>query len=852
MSTNTETGAPTPAGNPGALRRHPLALTISLACAAGHATAQDAGTDQIIVTGTRVESTVLKSSASIQVVGGEALRATGQNDLRTALSQVSPSYIAVNSNGGALAKNTRGSSLRGLSGNQVLILVNGKRRHGSSMINNSGGSTLGSSAADLAHIPVSAVERVEVLTDAASALYGSDAIAGVINIILRSDALGGSANVLYGEYDHSTAKVNGVGDAGRTTTLDLNQGLELGSDGGFLNLSASILQTKNSHTVGAWKQPSKPIWQIYGDPNDPREATTDRRLHSNIEVVPLQKLGNLSYNAELPLSNGLKVTSFATYSQRDSEAKGSYRTETNGTANVFTTPGGYGPSLQTKEEDYQFNIGITDGVVLGWNWSAGLSYGRNDANIAVLNTINASFGTLVPLQDMHAGSLRFEESIADFTVRRAFDTGVFEKTLQVSAGVEYRHDQLKLRAGDYYSYAGGGYRFPNDYPAVNLRGTLAGAGSAFLTGFLPQFEFDESRNNQALFLDLSQKLTSRWDAGAAARWENYSDFGSALSGKLSTRFEVSSDIALRGSVSTGFRAPSLHEQHYQSATVQPTNDPITNTTYISYNYDTLSPDAPAAKALGAEALKPEKSNNYSVGVVFTPARNLSTSIDVYQIDIKDRIYLTGAFNGFNNTAVANILTAAGLTAQQSVRYFSNIGDTRTRGLELKADYAADYASYGKARWGLAYAQNRQKVKRVNTPAALQGTGLSLLGRDRYVLLEESLPQHIVRGSVNWRYGEFEFDVVESWYSQTRTVNNVTNVNQDSITDPAFITDAAVSYHFGKSIKATLGARNLFNKKAPNQPDSLASTLNYENPYPNQNTPWGFGGGFYYARLSYVW
>ena len=569
-----------------------IALALTALCGTAHA--QEANTTAsgtvatIVVTGSREGTTALKSLAPVQVVDAVALRATGESDLRTALASVSPSYINVISNGGALAKNTRGSSLRGLSGNQVLILVNGKRRHGSSLINNSGGASLGSSAADLGHIPVSAVERVEVLTDGAAAQYGSDAIAGVINVILKSEAVGGAADITYGEYNHSVAKVGDIGDAGRTETANLNKGLELGSNGGFLNLSASVQDTGDSAVLGPWKQPTKPIWQLYAAPGDPREATANR-------------------------------------------------------------------------------------------------------------------------------------------------------------------------------------------------------------------------------------------------------------------YEVSPALALRGTVSNGFRAPSLAEQYYSSATVQPTNDPITNTSYISYNYDTVPPDSPAAVALGASKLKAEKSNNISLGAVLTPTASLSASLDVYQIDIKDRIYLTGAFNGFNTPVVANILKAAGLTSSQAVKYFANIGKTRTRGLEAKLDYTA-----GSTTWGLSYAYNQQKVLSVNTPAALQKAGLSLLGRDRIALLEEALPQHILRGTLGWRIGAWQVDVVESFYSKTRTVNNVLNADQDSVSPNAFITDASLGYRFTKELKATIGSRNLFNKRALDQPAALASTLNYENPYPNQNTPYGFGGAFYYARLNYQW
>jgi iron complex outermembrane receptor protein len=569
-------------------------------------------------------------------------------------------------------------------------------------------------------------------------------------------------------------------------------------------------------------------------------------------VVPIQESTSFAYNIGLPLNDNLELYSFATYAPRTSEAKGSFRSETNATSNVITTPGGYSSRLQTKEEDLQLNLGLKAEDILGWRWDAGVSYGQNRADINILNTTNPSFGALLPLQNMHAGDLTFSESILSLSGQRAFDTGLFAAPLNVTIGTEYRYDQLELGPGEYYSYAGGGYRYPNDYPAVNLRGKLAGAGSAFLTGFSPQFAFNEARHNTAYYVDLAQKLTDKWDTGLAVRYEDYSDFGSAVAGKFSNRYQFNDQVAVRGTLSNGFRAPSLAEQNSQSATVQPVNDPITNTSYISYYYDTLRPDSPAAQALGAKKLKPEKSTNVSFGLVFTPTDRLSASVDVYQIDIRDRIFLTGAFNGFNNAAVAQALTNAGLTSQQQVRYFTNFGDTQTRGIEFKLDYDADYERYGRAHWALSYARNKNEVKSVDDPAVLSNAGLSLLDRERITLLEEALPQNIVRAALDWQLGKVQVQLTEHYYSKTRAVNNVLNRSQDSTTSDSFITDAAISYLVTDNIKATLGANNLFNKRPPNQPDTLASTINHEDPYANRNTPYGIGGGFYYARVSYDW
>ncbi len=839
-------------------RQRQAALMLTLAGSCGPLAAQtapiaptaDSGNEAVVVTGSRSATTALKSLAPVQVVGGDALLATGEPDLRRALAAVAPSYLTIQSNGGGLLKGAGASSLRGLSGNQVLYLVNGRRRHGSSLINNRGGASIGSSAADIGHIPVAAVQRVEVLTDGAAAQYGSDAIAGVINVILKSDSSGGSAEYSIGEYNHDTAKLGGIGDAGRTQTLNANQGFELG-DRGFLNLSLSALDVGLARTQGAWKAPSRTNLQLYGAAGDPREATASRWVHTATVPFPEQQQGNAAYNLQLELPNDITLYSYGTLSSRDTRTPGSYRTETNGTSHVVTTPGGYGPSLKVVEQDWQVDAGARGKNLLGWAWDAGLSLGSNRADVTILNTINASFGPTVPLQDMGWGDLKFTEALLSLTVNRGFNTSLADP-LRVTAGAEYRRNTLKLGAGDPLSYENGGYRYPDDYPAVNLRGTLAGVGSAFMTGTSPDFAFDEQRHNQGVFIDFSQRFTPDWEAAFATRYERYSDFGGALSGKLSTRYQAAPWLALRGTVSNGFRAPSLAEHHYASAQVQPVNDLITGTSYVSYDYDTLRWDAPAASALGARALRPEKSNNFSIGAVFTPADRLSLTIDLYRIDIRDRIYLTGSFNGFNNAAVASLFRNAGLTTEQTVKFFTNIGNTRTQGLEFKADYSSRHGRWGNATWGLTWGYNDTKVTRINTPAVLQQAGLSLLGRDRIVQIEEGLPRNVVRGSVNWVLGKWRLNVVESWYDKTRTVNNVTNPAQDSITSTAFITDASLSYDVTPQLRVTLGSRNLFNKKADNTPESIAFNQSYENPTPLGSTPYGTAGAFYYARLNYQW
>lgn len=847
----------------------PAALAADAAPGAGASTDASVATavDAVIVTGARRSTSEFQSLAPVQSVNAELISQTNKPDLRTALSALTPAYLASQtSNGSSSSKPVRTATLDGLGGDEILVLVNGHRRHNTSLLNNTGGSLAGAPV-DLSFIPAGAISRLEVLTDGASAQYGSDAIAGAINLILKSARSGGDFSVQTGRYGPASA-IGGLGKHGQTTIYSLNQAFPLGSDGGFLDLSAELRDVESSNVDGAEGKPTTQAATIYATPTkgtftNPLETTTSRYRAMN-EVVPWGLAGTFSYNAEYPLANGWTLYSHGTYGQNSLRSDGTYRNENNpasliaatGNLGPYTSPtGGYIPVLDTQQKDFQVNAGVRGNDFLGWDWDFSVSGGRNKAEMYV-NGINASFGGTTPYHSFYIGSLAASEVLADLDLNRTVQTPWFDSPANVAVGLEYRYNTFAEGAGEPNSYQNGGFVFPNSYPSAYLRGTGAGIGSPFMTGFTPAEAGSWNRNNQAGYIDINQAITDKLKVDLAGRYEHYSDFGGAASGKFSARYAFTPDFAIRGTVSNGFRAPSLAEQYTTVANQGPTN--IAGQILQLNSYNSIRVTDPIAKALGATPLKPEKSLNFSLGFVAKPAPGLSVSLDAYKINITDRIGLTGTFNGLSNPGVAAALAAVGAAATNTVAYFTNLGDSTTYGLNAKVTYASDFDRWGTVDWTLSYGLNRQIFTKLKAQPAAFGTG-PLFQTSALIAAEDGVPHSIAKAAADWRNGPWRAHLAGTYYSKSylvSTANNnlfVNNPAYNSVAPPAFITDAAVSYEFARKVTLTMGADNIFNKEAPNLPAVAVpyNTSGFINPTPVA-TPYGIGGVFYYARVQVAW
>jgi iron complex outermembrane receptor protein len=818
----------------------------------------DAGGDAIIVTGSRAGTTEFQSSSPISVVSAQAIQSTGQADLRTGLSAVAPSFLATQgSNGSSSSKPVRSAALRGLGGFHTLVLVNGKRRHGTSLLNNTGGSA--GAPVDLSLIPTNAVSHIEVLSDGASALYGSDAVAGVVNIILKDGAEGGSAYGQVGFYDTDAAHVGGLGDRGLTTIVGFNQGLALGNDGGFIRFGGEYRKIEDSNVVGPIRaaSPTDPVSRIFAVTGDPRE-TSESRYRQLTEVQPFGHVWTLGANLELPLSDAATFYADGTYAENSLSSTGTYRNENNVATIVGLGPsGGYIPTLTTRQQDYQAIAGIRGDDLAGWNWDLSLSYGKNRGNMYV-NGVNASYGGTRPYHDFYVGEFTVGELIGNLDIRRSLEVSWGDGPLDIAFGGEFRRNSFTQSEGEPDSYQNGGFIYPSTYPSTYLRGRAAAIGSPFMTGFRPEWSGEWDRHSFAGYVDFAQDLSSRLRVGLSGRYEHFSDFGGRLSGKFSARYAFTPDFAFRATVNNGFRAPSLTEQF---TTVVNQGPNIVNGQSVQINtFNSIRYDAPAAQALGAKALQPETSVNFSAGFVAKPAPNLSLSIDAFQIAISDRIGLTGQFNGSLTTpagaAIRQALNAAGIDPTLRVQYFANIGDTRTRGVEFKANYQADLGSAGALDLTLSAAYNKQKVTATTQALpALAAAGLVLLQKPALVALENSTPKFIGRGIVDWTLAGFNVRGTGSYYSRTYALNAnfPDDARYNAIQPGAFIADLALSYDVIDNVRFTLGANNLFNRRAENtQPIAVSQqTVGATYPLPVAS-PFGQGGRFLYARIGINW
>lgn len=792
----------------------------------------------IVVTGSRGQArTVTDSPTPIDVISGADLTRTGKAGVFQALNTLVPSFNLPVRAGGATSTVIATGGLRGLNPDQALILVNGKRRHKTSLINAVSTLYNGSVPADLDMIPTSAVDHIEVLRDGAAAQYGSDAIAGVINIILKDDAKGGSANFTAGQnFDRSD---------GELYQADLNFGMKLG-DNGFANLSLNLKKQEMSNRALPLADCSVTatttcLYPLVGGQLDPRDAAavgTDRIVTISYGVMPSRSI-NTALNAGYDLG-GVQLYAFGTYSQRRSDLWYSYRypKDINNVMGVF--PNGYRPHIMIDEEDFELTVGAK-GEIAGWDWDLSTGYGRNRARQSSEGTLNPSLGLLSPTE-FYIGTLKSSEFVTSLDLTRGFDLG--GGNLQVSAGAQHRHERYQTFAGDPASYAVG--------PAI-VPGMTPGAQSS--AGFQPDDAAYMSRDNYAVYADVAWDPSKDLTIGAAARFETYDDgSGDTLIWKLNGRYAATDWIAFRAAANTGFRAPAVAQQIYTQTTNQfRTVNGVNN---VLVQIKTLAVDDPAAIALGAKPLQPEKSFNISAGVVLTPMPNFNLTIDAYQINVDDRITITSTLTG---TAISDILIASGVPAAEAqtltAQYYTNAIDTRTRGIDIVASYKHSLFDTVNMQWNLGYNYNKTKITNIiDNPPELSAISFELFDRARRSNMTNNLPRTKLSISNLATMGDFtlssrltRFGGFKS-YQNGVTVGGVTTYPNDRSYGAKWITDAELSWQVTPLVNLAIGANNLFNVYPDkNRVTDISATLG-QGAYPG-TSPIGFTGGFYYGRVG---
>jgi iron complex outermembrane receptor protein len=766
--------------------------------------------DEVIVTGTRESRVQARESMSpIETLSSAEMEQTGAANLQDALERTLPS-INQPGFGGSHSILIKSIKLRGLNPDQVLILVNGKRRHNSALLNLNPGPVAGSDPVDLNLIPDSAIDHIEVLEDGAAAQYGSDAIGGVINVILKSSAHGGSASITSGAY----YKGDGVQVGG-----SVDDGLTLGSDG-FLHLSVTAVNNTRTNRSGPALQQTSP--------GAPYTLTADPYVNK-VLGSPANSTENLALNAGKPLDGGAELYGFSTVSHRSASSYERYQgtdgsaVNNNGLANDPPFyPNGYSPLQTLDEYDFSVTGGIKTQDLAGWASDLSSTYGRDFMRFGLEDSLNQSLGTTSPTS-FHTSNAIASQWTNNLDLTRPVAVGL-PAPLTVSVGAEQRYEDFQIQPGEPASYIQG---------TVNPTGTPGSVGDF---GVTPDVAKSGHRTSESLYADLSTALIPAWRVDLAGRYEHYSDFGNAVTGKFSTRYDVSDGFGVRGTVQTGFRAPSLVQEDYALTASGPLLFPGGPRLYQIQ----LPVSSPQAVALGSKPLKPEKSVSYSVGLVTEPLAGLDITLDAYQTDIRDRITNSGLlFLGLNPNA----------TQYQVASYFTNGLSTRSQGVESTLNYKSDFGNLGRLRWSLNASYNKIDVTKIApTPAALAAKGLSLFSPQVLAGITNSAPDTKVVLGEEYSVGRWRAAVHETVLGSAFdywTPNGATYYKETFTTH--VLTDLEIGYQMTDLVTVSVGANNLFNVY-PNKVNPIDSGISAGIIYPVW-TPISFNGGFYYARLA---
>ena len=782
------------------------------------ALAQDEPEDApIIVTGSRtIGLLAVDSPAPIQVVDEATLERAGSPGLMGALAATLPSFNT-QPVGNDLANETLAARLRGVSPNHTLVLVNGKRRHGTANLSVLSSAFQGGAAPDLHFIPMAGVGRVEVLLDGAAAEYGSDAIAGVINIILSEDSSGGQASAHAGQYWQ--------GD-GETVGASANLGVALGSEG-FVNLTAETRFHDYSNAGGpdarveqAIASGAHPEWG--GLPGYPRLNKVFGDARYRLDLV--------SVNAAYTLSPDVELYAFGTYGHKRAGGWANFRLPTR-LPQIY--PLGFSPVDRLRSQDISATFGLR-GDLAGWGWDLSSTYGLNENLVRVTGSANVDLflDTGSTPTDFDAGAFEASQWTTNLDLRRQLDVGLGQP-VALALGAEHRHETYALREGD---------------PASRYK-----AGSQSFPGFSLTDAGSHGRDNVAAYAEMTILPVPELTLNLAGRAEHFSDFGETVVGKASARYEFSPTFAIRGTASTGFRAPTLAEAYYSATNVQP------NSAFVQ-----LPPNAAAASLIGIEPLSPEHSTNFSFGAVAQPWDRAILTVDAYQISIRDRVVGSGTLYGtyagvVRSDAVNQAIVANGNVLENvpfsGINVFSNGLDTRTRGIDMVLSFPTDLGASGKVDWSVAANYSTTKVTDIrDTPAQLAASGQSLFDLVAISTLERSSPRFKAILAGVYRLGRWTVAAKETFYGNaSRYADPGDGQYYLDETGAAFVTDIDVSYRATDALTLTLGANNLFDVRPNrvNQAGLLVAALAGDPAveiYP-KFSPYGINGGYYYARAS---
>lgn len=821
--------------------------------------------ESVVVVGTRsIGRRALQAPVPIEVINREQLNITGQSETGRVLQMLVPSFNFSSSTISDGTDALRPATLRGLGPDQTLVLVNGKRRHKSALLHVNTSVGRGTAGTDFNAIPAAAIERIEVLRDGAAAQYGSDAIAGVINIVLRDDSDNGAADLYWGQ------TYEGDGD---TWNGNANYGMKVG-ESGFLNLTAEWRDRARTNRAGLtgtqqydWidvdpDRPADNILEIENDDGtvtekpvwfDSREYTFERQNFRIGDADSSQKIG--FYNFGLPLADGLELYSFGGHSTRQNNSAGFYRRANQAERTVTEIyPDGFLPEINTDIGDTSLALGLAwTHEATDLNVDASVNHGLNTFGFFISNSLNASYGASSPTAADAGG---FELSQTTFNLDVTYPLEYQSSLVNLAGGVEFRREGYGIHAGEPLSWINAGLGAPG-----------AAGGIQVFPGFRPDNEVDENRTNIAGYADFESYLSGQPETGllvgASVRGEQYNDFGATVTGKATARYDLMEQVAVRAAGSTGFRAPSLQQLYFNNISTQfkidvDDLDADGNTTeLIPLEVGTFRNDSEAARALGIPELKEETAFNVSGGFVLKPLEKMWLTIDGFLIQIDDRIVLSGSFSADN---IPGLVEAGASSAQ----VFTNVAQTRTQGVDVAAGYlhAFDDESLLNLKVALTWADT-EIIGDVEAPEILVGLEDTLFPSQERSMIEEWQPNTRINLSADYIIGDLTIGGALRYFGSY-------TVQEGSGADPArqtyegkWLTDIQTNYQLNEGLSLTIGANNLFDQlpdlneigqsRGGTVTDSTGHVI-VDSPgvftYSRRSAPFGFNGGLYYAKLSY--
>lgn len=864
--------------------------------------------DEVVVLGSRNKNrTITESPVPVDVLDIEKLSISiPQLNVNQMLNYVAPSFTSAVQQIADGTDHIDPASLRGLGPDQLLVLVNGKRRHTSSLVNVNSSVGRGSVGTDLNAIPVFAIDRIEVLRDGAAAQYGSDAIAGVMNIVLKNQTEGVTVAVNTGINASNGSNNHTGGTDGEQTQLDINYGIPLSKNGGFLNFTGSVFTRQPTRRAGVegfsgtifnaynsieWvaNQAGADVANLSFDDirsfgqqvshfsNDLKSqinnATNIIELQSilNIDATEAELLargqrrqdyimrvgqtkirsGKFMFNMELPFSENFGLYAFGGTSYRNGQSAGFYRRPDQARANTAVYINGFLPQYHGDIKDQSASVGIEGTTQGDWHVDFSNTWGRNTFDYTVMGSSNATLGRATPTS-VYAGGFSFTQNTTNLDLTKYHDhifTG-----LNVALGLEYRMENYQVFAGQEESYASydiNGDVVTNGTPSnllvTDFFGRQRPAGIQVFPGHRPENERDRFRSNYAAYIDFEADMSDKIIVGLAGRYENYSDFGDTFNWKLTSRFQVSDGLSIRGGMSTGFRAPSLHQLHFSATSTNIINGVFTDV-------GTFSNDSRAANLLGIPDLKQEKSFNASMGLAadFSEA-NITVTLDGFYTAIDDRVVLTGNFSRPDNPATSSESELQSLFDQADAtqaRFFTNAIDTETIGLDLVISHETYFSDKRRLVNNFALSTyTTEQVGEIKASEVLANAGLTdtYFGTRDKLFLERAQPRLKANLTHTLQAGDFTFFLRNAYFGKVTNPNSLSD-GIHAVYGGKLITDLSIGHQLNPTTELTIGANNLFDVYPDQVLPGLTSGNNFI--YPRATSQFGINGRYLFFRLNF--